>query len=498
MEFKVDTLYVAKLLGEKGKFIIPEYQRPYRWGKDECETLWNDILGVFNNGENIEEYFLGSIVTYKNDKNELEIIDGQQRITTLTLLFRAFYECLKDEDEKAKGDYPKDFGKCIWEYKRDKGFVFEHTHLSSQVATEAEDKILKTILSAEIDKTIDKIENSNYFKSYEYFYQKLKEFQKLTWKDFCEMVLGNKLFVLLVVCDSQESAMTIFNTLNSRGLPLSTADILKNNIYQKIAEKEKFANNWKEIEEKVEESDNIKDFDFLFLQYMHIIRAENEDIDTTTQSVLNFFTKKVDKNDKKTKYYGAKDGWLYKSETMPFIYNLADFWINPKKYLSDKSSRYIDILNLFQNDTWKIFVSYLVWRNKDCFNSDTFNKNKFSKEFDEFLPKLIKFITLPFLNNNATTNTIKEIIFKMNVNLFKGQKLSTKWQMPTKDAFLNNTFQFDARKMKYILYLYAYIYNNFEEDINPKNKNEKLEVEHILPKQWQNANFEGWDKELHE
>ena len=104
MEFKPEKQYIAKLLGEEGrKFIIPEYQRPYRWTKDECETLWNDILGVFGNGENIEEYFLGSIVTYKNDNKKLEIleiIDGQQRITTLTLLFRAFYECFKKEKQK--------------------------------------------------------------------------------------------------------------------------------------------------------------------------------------------------------------------------------------------------------------------------------------------------------------------------------------------------------------------------------------------------------------
>lgn len=66
MEFKPEKIYIAKLLNEDGRrFVIPEYQRPYRWGKDECETLWNNILSVFGDGENIEEYFLGSIVAYK-------------------------------------------------------------------------------------------------------------------------------------------------------------------------------------------------------------------------------------------------------------------------------------------------------------------------------------------------------------------------------------------------------------------------------------------------
>lgn len=496
MEFKPEKQYIAKLLGEEGqKFIIPEYQRPYRWTKDECETLWNDILGVFGDGSNVEEYFLGSIVTYKNDNGGLEIIDGQQRITTFTLLFRAFYEHLKSEFKTARGDYPIDFGKCIWEYIRNKGFDFENRHLLSQIITSNDEKALEQILS-ENCKLENKYKNSNYFKNYDYFYQKLIDFkgkQGFSFQKFCDMFLGNKLFVLLVVCDSQESAMTIFNTLNSRGLPLSNADILKGYIYKNKKDKkdkENFANDWKKIETKIEESDNIKDLDFLFLQYMHIIRAENEDTATTTQGVLPFFTK----TDKK-EYYGALQDWLYKPETMPFISNLADFWIKPKNYLSDKSSRYINILNLFQNDTWKFFVSYLVWRNKDCFN-DNFDKDKFSEEFDKYLPKLIKVITLHFINKNASTNVIKDIVFKMNVSLKKNNEENfpeIQQSIPEKEIFLDIMKNFDTRKIKYILFLYAYIYSEFKEDINASD----LEVEHILPKEWQNMDVSDFDEESH-
>lgn len=499
MEFKPEKQYIAKLLGEEGrKFIIPEYQRPYRWTKDECETLWNDILGVFGNGENISEYFLGSIVTYENDNEELEIIDGQQRITTFTLLFRAFYELLKEGTAKVNLLFLFSFGKCVWEInlKTNTGLIFDNNHLSSKVVTDADNDILKNILSEKIDYQRIISNNSNYAKNYIFFYEKLKEFiirEPLLFEKFCDMFLEKNLFVLLVVCDSQESAMTIFNTLNSRGLPLSNADILKGYIYKKSEEKEKFANDWRDIETKIEESDNVKDLDFLFLQYMHIIRAENEDTNTTTQGVLPFFTK----TDKK-EYYGALQDWLYKPETIPFISNLADFWINPKEYLSDKSNRYIGILNLFQNDTWKIFVSYLVWRNKDYFNNnDNFNKDKFSEEFDNYLPELIKFITLHFINNNASTNVIKDIVFKMNVSLYKKEKFPEIQQsMPSKEIFLDIMEKFDTRKIKYILYLYAYIYNNFEEDINPKNG--KLEVEHILPKEWQNMGVDNiLNKEIH-
>ncbi|ELF7276576.1 DUF262 domain-containing protein, partial [Campylobacter coli] len=160
------------------------------------------------------------------------------------------------------------------------------------------------------------------------------------------------LFTLIVICDSQESAMTIFNTLNSRGLPLSNADILKGYIYKRVSYKNEFANEWKELEAKIDESNNIKNLDFLFLQFMHVIRAENKDFDTTTHSVLNFFTK----SDKKV-YYGAIDNWLYRDNTMYFIKSLANFWDKPENYLSDLSNKYMKILNLFQNDSWKAFVS---------------------------------------------------------------------------------------------------------------------------------------------
>lgn len=492
MEFKPEKQYIAKLLGEEGqKFIIPEYQRPYRWTKNECETLWDDVKGVFGNGENIEEYFLGSIVAFESKKSELEIIDGQQRITTLTLLFRAFYECFSNDAAKEKQRYLEGFGKCVWEHDLDKGLDFKNCHLISKVIADRDEKILKKLLSEKI--TIEDIKgnNSNYAKNYIFFYEKLEEFKlkdTLLWEKFCKMFLTNRLFILLVICDSQESAMTIFNTLNSRGLPLSNADILKGYIYKKVKNKEKFANDWKDIETKIEESENVKDLDFLFLQYMHIIRAENEDTNTTTQGILPFFTK----TDKK-EYYGALQDWLYKPETMPFISNLADFWISPKEYLSEKSSRYISILNLFQNDTWKFFVSYLVWRNKNCFNNDTFNKNKFSKEFDKFLPELIKYITLPFLNNNATTGVVKEIVFKMNVSLYKKENFTIGNSMPKQKVFFEIINSFDTRKIKYILFLYAYIYSKFKEDINASD----LEVEHILPKEWQSANFDNWDEESH-
>ena len=99
-KLNIDQKIIKDLFGgKKSDFLIPDYQRPYAWGEKECQTLWEDIFTFAfpnNNSEEFnsenDEYFLGPIVTFKNQDGKMEIIDGQQRLTTLMLLLRAFYD----------------------------------------------------------------------------------------------------------------------------------------------------------------------------------------------------------------------------------------------------------------------------------------------------------------------------------------------------------------------------------------------------------------------
>ena len=121
-KLNIDQQTIKELFANKrSDFLIPDYQRPYAWGEDECQTLWDDIFvfafpendcSKFNSDE--DEYFLGPIVTFKNEQNKLEIIDGQQRLTTLMLLLRAFFSKfgnMKDANAISTSD---DIAKCIW------------------------------------------------------------------------------------------------------------------------------------------------------------------------------------------------------------------------------------------------------------------------------------------------------------------------------------------------------------------------------------------------
>ena len=97
---EVNKQSVEALLGSgKSKpFVIPEYQRPYAWTDEQVETLFEDLwdfTATSGGTERESSYFLGSVVSYENEDGEQEIIDGQQRITSLFLLLRAIYTKLR-------------------------------------------------------------------------------------------------------------------------------------------------------------------------------------------------------------------------------------------------------------------------------------------------------------------------------------------------------------------------------------------------------------------
>src|SRR5258708_9158583 len=149
-ELMVAKKSISTLLGyemQRRMYIIPDYQRPYKWDKEKCETLWQDLTGFFEerkpNENPGEEYFLGTIVTCQSDeavgRRDMEVIDGQQRITSILLLLRAFYkklEGMQDNDVMVSG-LKNQIAPCIWDVNSFSGLVDNKNviHISSRVAT---------------------------------------------------------------------------------------------------------------------------------------------------------------------------------------------------------------------------------------------------------------------------------------------------------------------------------------------------------------------------
>lgn len=166
----------VKTLLETGKehpFVIPEYQRPYAWGDDEIQTLFDDLWDFTSSPEGGSEgkstYFLGSVVAYENESGEQEIIDGQQRITSLFLLLRAIYTTLKYASVKSKEaeNFIKQIEPAIWRTNKMTGEVdYSNILLESKVLNNEGNAILRNILQTG---EADPKATDNYSKNYRKF-----------------------------------------------------------------------------------------------------------------------------------------------------------------------------------------------------------------------------------------------------------------------------------------------------------------------------------------
>lgn len=156
---EVNKQSVEALLGS-GKtkpFVIPEYQRPYAWTDEQVETLFEDLwdfTATSGGTERDGSYFLGSVVAYENEDGEQEIIDGQQRITSLFLLLRAIYTKLVATPVSERTPEANNFiGKiepAIWRTNKLTGTVdFKNILLTSKVVNNDGNEILRSILEQE-------------------------------------------------------------------------------------------------------------------------------------------------------------------------------------------------------------------------------------------------------------------------------------------------------------------------------------------------------------
>lgn len=509
-EMKTERKNVLEYLS-KNKFLIPMYQRAYVWQEDECQQLWDDIYNFFDNkdDDSNEEYFLGSIVVYR-EKEFQNIIDGQQRTTTLSLLIRAIYEKTINQKKENVEKLKSDLESCLWDVNPLTGKVdYYRPHLKSEVAIDSDNEALSAILSDRYklsDDRNNKEINSNYEKNYLYFIRKIDELSKekpIEWFNFCLCLLSSCI-VLPIECDNRENALRIFNTLNNRGVSLNASDIFKGIMYASKEEEERndFTKRWKYLETKINNSTYLKkeDIGFLFTQYEHIIRAINNEVDTVIPSTLEFFTKKDKLNSKKKNVnFGANEDMLRKNDTFDFIEKLADFWCNPDKYLSEGAKKYFDILNLYQNKLWQMVLSMCFYM------EETHNKQGKFGIFDDILPQLVSYCALGLIYGKGGTSGLLWGLMNANIRIknkqrkiFESSLNIPDLHMPKIDRFTDFCTKALPRQIRYILAIHTFIYNpnqEWEWNLNRKNYSVmKGEVEHILPKKWKESNYAGWDK----
>ncbi len=274
LELKAEEKSILTLFtGDKNQYIIPPYQRPYSWDEEQCRELFDDLLKAFED-ENTNGYFLGNIViaSSREDKNRLEVIDGQQRLTTLTLLIKA----LLYFDKKNKR-----LKNSIWELD-DRTEERKDQRLETMVFQDRDSKFLKDALALDLGSDNCKVtkKDNQFKKNICFFYEELKKIDKKKLFDFADFLLYNaSILPIQTQGDSKgiarENALKIFETINDRGMPLSDSDIFKAKLFSMAlneSESELFIERWKTLDEECKNI-NYK-IDDIFRSYTHIIRAQ--------------------------------------------------------------------------------------------------------------------------------------------------------------------------------------------------------------------------------
>lgn len=482
-ELHVSKKSIGKLFSEmqNKKFIIPDFQRPYKWYQEKCETLWEDIVNFTNtDAKKGSDYFLGTIVSYTDSKKNQEIIDGQQRITSFFLLLRAFYKKLEsmNENDQVKG-LKNQLAPCIWDIDPISQIVTDSNaiHIESLVATEQDNETFHNILrTGETDKTA----KDNYSVNYRYFKKVCDEYAEshpLEWKQLCITILS-QCIILPIECDTSETALTIFSTLNDRGLPLADSDIFKAQIYRSKTsddERSKFTQSWKDLSLVCEQA--YISIDEVFRYYSHVLRGRNGD-KSKEVGLRRFYSE--------ANYTRLKDDYL-----MEEIMALANFWrfLNAKIVpdnnleieINDESRKYAQCLSLYPNDFWRYATSVFFIKNM--------NSENFEEHFESFLKELLAYLFVRFIQY-PSVNAIKSDIYSSCISLIESNELTYRINFDEKILSQDLDEHHSSRISRALLLLNAYLFEDQEKEIHWS-----FDIEHIFPKKWQNTNYNGWGRD---
>lgn len=489
----VDQKSIKLLLTDKhADFLIPDYQRPYAWGEDECTTLWDDLFSfAFPNDDSeafnreADEYFLGPIVTFKNDKGQLEIIDGQQRLTTIMLLLRAFYDKFANMKDKSSIKTRSLISGCVWKTDEFDEPNMNALKIDSEVASdEDKDEFLAILRRGEVQKSA----KSSYAKNYALFADKIERMAS-EWPSyiapFAARILNN-VILLPIEAESQDTALRIFSTLNDRGLPLADADIFKSQFYKyytSLGQKDEFIARWRRLEEtagKILKPAFGTPLDELFTRYMYYRRALEGIRNTTTSSLRDFYSRNSYKI-------------LREDSTLGELESLLEFWrkVEVQESFSDRVLRRLYVLNFAPNAMWTYMVStwFLARRNQD----DTLDE----PEFYNFLCLITGFI-YAFALERPGVNALRVPVYPALIDIVNGRKLTFNAEPFDREVITGRfkSYQFTnfRRFTRSMLVWWAYtdpeqelfdldttleiehIYARKRNEINPLSKRENLEA----------------------
>lgn len=483
-----------KLLNTSRQFIVPIFQRNYSWQKSQYEQLWFDILRASKFKEK-QNHFIGSIVyidmgTPAGRPQQLLLIDGQQRLTTISILLCA----IKDYVQKFNLET-----KLINLAKIKNQFLY-----NSDEIDEDRYKLLLNVQDKEtyiklIDNTIFTVNKpaTNIIKCYEFFYERIEDFIKQHGQ-IDEIYAGIfKLSLVSISLDKDsDNPQMIFESMNSTGKDLSQTDLLRNYLLMDLTPEKQtrlYKTYWKPMEELFGEDiykNDVNKFDYFIRDFL-TLKSDTGYICKINNVYENFKRYYLDNNCEKfavlkdlftyAKYYACIDLLQEKDDELKL------YWQEFKKLdshvvypfllkLYDDYSRQILIKEDFKK-ILQVVISYL-WRRAIC----EIPTNSLSKTFATLYQAVDK--------EDYVNSIIKAFVFKSSYKRFPSD-YEVREKLQTKDIY-------HFRLRKYLLEALENYYHKEPIDLNTAN----YTIEHIMPQNiehnlsWQQMLGEDW-QEVH-
>ena len=242
---------ISQILTEEIRYEIPPYQRPYSWEKANVEQLLEDVWEAYEAKD--EEYFIGSLITIEREKGRrYDVVDGQQRLTTLNLVFARLRDAV---DEPARSELGRrvlprnaltgeEESPRLTLRQRDQNFFRRHVLSSKEISPAIRAEIVK-VQDAPKQRIVENLDAIDEF---------ISRHDQKALRLFANYLL-TKVYVVFVTTSSWQSAYRLFNVLNARGMALSNADLIKNMLFARLGgdakRSEELEEAWLTLEEQI-------------------------------------------------------------------------------------------------------------------------------------------------------------------------------------------------------------------------------------------------------
>lgn len=503
IEPKLKPIFNYFKLGKNERFIIPEYQRSYSWTINQCDKLLQDVESFIESGGD-DNYFFGTVIVDCSNANLLSLIDGQQRTTTFLLLLKALLVRLNeiipkipdDEDNESlkaglKANRNKimsilykaedeDIPLMLKDVNKTKGIVILENKSINELYKEEVRIIIESADYVSAEQSVYKIPKkqkdnkyTNHFRNFKFFYDRLSEKNETLINKFAKTVLNN-CEVIEIRSWNVEQAITMFNSLNSTGLPLSDSDIISAHLYSNSGNnRNDFEKDWKELNELANKLNQAKivSLDNILQQYMYIHRAIQQEyirqnsVDVTTPGLRRYYIEL------------KKDELL--SEPLELCKNLMDI---AQKWDKIKDYPIVKIM-LKNNENIKLFLAGYLYR----FDIDDISQESILIVCECLLRlfTLLEVGSLGYSSHNFKTFLFREIVKlvddKIAINEIQqdfNQHISEKWN---EDETKSIICEYEKN---ILVFLNEYLFSKSKNiDFDFANN---VNIEHIMPSSGRN------------